>query len=125
MIRPFVVFFILISSNLKAESLPGFVGCGEYRIKGVLVKNLDIIIYKTNTKTNSEMSFTIKEDKDLVLLSSYLNAPTEIRAEITKKMDGTKGEIEHISKISLRKPNPLEPLKDSGIFLITSKACSN
>lgn len=132
-----VLFSVLISFSLSAQELPGFAGCGDYLIKGILVKNslsksgrnekdkkeLSPVIYRTNSGTNSEMQFFIKESEDLVLISSYLDTPTEIKAHIYKVMDGTKGEIGHISKVTLRKSNPLEPLKDSGIFLLTPKAC--
>ncbi|MGZ3788647.1 MAG: hypothetical protein ACXVLQ_09000 [Bacteriovorax sp.] len=129
MIKFPVLFLLLISTGLWAETTPGFRGCGEYLLKGVLVKNgskkkeLGIVLYKTNMKTISEMQFAVKEREDLVLVSSYLDKPTEIKAHINKIMNGTSGEIDHISKVSLRKSNPLEPFKDSGIFLITPTPC--
>lgn len=122
-----VIFFTFFASGLLAETLPGFSGCGEYLLKGVLVKNsikeFPPVIYKVNAKSKSELQFTIKESADLSVISSYLDMPTEISAQIDKAMDGTKGEIRQITKLTLRRSNPLEPLSDSGIFLITPKNC--
>lgn len=129
MIKLSILFLALNPANINAQDLPGFKGCGEYLLRGVLVKNsngkneLSPVVYQTNGGTNSEMQFKIKEREDLVLISSYLDTPSEIKAQINKVMDGTRGEIEHISKVSLRKANPLDALSDSGIFLITPKAC--
>lgn len=129
MIKFSILFLQLISANVRAQTSPGFSGCGEYLIKGVLEKNsidkkrLGIVIYKTNTNTYSEMQFSVKKREDLVLITPYLNKPTEITAHINKNMNGTIGEIENISKVVLRKSNPLEPLKDSGLFFITAEPC--
>jgi hypothetical protein len=123
MIR-FAFIFFIISFQVHAEEQIGFRGCGEYVLKGELVKDkIYPVVYKTNIGTKSEMSFSIEASDDLVLISGYMNIPTEIRASISKLMNGTKGEINHISKLTLRRSNPLDPLKDSGIFLITSKPC--
>jgi hypothetical protein len=122
MIKLIMLFIVLNSTSIDAQTHPGFAGCGEYLLKGVLVKNTPVL-YKVNGGTNSEMQFKIKESDDLVLISSYLDVPTEIKAHINKVMDGTRGEIDHISKVTLRKSNPLEPLKDSGIFLTTPGSC--
>ena len=124
-----VVILLFTSLTLNAQELSGFVGCGEYLLKGVLVKNkkdrekFGLFIYKTNVRTKSEMQFIIKESEDLTLIASYLDIPTEISAHINKKMNGTRGEINHITKVSLRKNNPLNPIINSGINLILSKDC--
>lgn len=117
------LLLIMISFNLYAEGPVGFNGCGVYSLKGSLIKK-DPFHYVVNPETNSKMEFSIKGSDDLVLISSYLDVPTEILAEISKTMDGTRGDIHNISKVSLRKLNPLEPTKNSGITLVTPKPCS-
>ncbi len=125
-----VVILLFTSLTLKAQELSGFAGCGEYLLRGVLVENkkehkkFGLFLYKTNATTKSEMQFIIKASEDITLISSYLDVPTEIRADINKKMDGTRGEINHIKKVILRKNNPLNPMKNSGIDLISSKECN-
>lgn len=120
---------IIFSLMANAESTIGFKGCGEYHFRGVLQKNnkenlnKGLVVYVVNGKTHSEMQFTINDVDDLVRVSSYLNIPTAINAYISKNMDGTRGEINHISKIALRKSNPLDPINDTGIFLISKKEC--
>ncbi|MDD4976165.1 MAG: hypothetical protein PHY93_17545 [Bacteriovorax sp.] len=129
MMKIFTLLLFFISLNLKAQQLTGFRGCGEYTLKGILVKNTidfkqnGIFFYKTYLHTKSEMQFVIKDSADLALISSYLNVPTIMKAHITKMMDGTRGEINHISKVSLRINNPLDQLRNSGVDLITSKNC--
>jgi hypothetical protein len=129
MMKNLIFFMLFMSQSLNAQELTGFAGCGEYLLKGVLVKNKKNVkmrgplIYKTNVQTKSEMQFIIKESDDLALLVPYVNIPTEIRANVSKMMDGTKGEIHRISKISLRKNNPLVVVKNSGMLLIHSQDC--
>jgi hypothetical protein len=124
MIKNIAIFLVLISSQIHAEEQIGFHGCGEYVLKGELVKDkINPVVYKTNIGTKSEMSFSIENSDDLILISGYMNKPTEISASISKLMNGTRGEINHISKLALRRNNPLDPLIDSGIFLITPKSC--
>lgn len=111
------------------ESRPGFSGCGDYVLKGVVVKNTiatiknSPVIYKINPKTTSEMHFSFSSAQDLSLVSPYLDVPTTLKVRINKKMDGTNGEIAEVNGVSIRKPNPLEPHSDSGIFLQASRGC--
>lgn len=128
------IFLILIacwSQILLADDVPGYQGCGEYLFKGILVKNTSKngkvgdppVIYKVNAKTKSEMNFTIKLPEDLSLISSYLDQPSQLSAEINEEMDGTKGELEKIKKIGLRKSDPLNSSIDTGVFIISKKEC--
>lgn len=128
-----IFFLIAISFSsrlLLAGQEPGYQGCGEYLIKGVLVKNHlkneeeAPVLYKVNTKTKSEMTFKIKLPEDLALISSYLDQAGQLTAEINEEMDGTKGELEKITKVGLRKSDPLNPT-DTGLFLISKKECSS
>lgn len=124
-----LILILLISLNVKAQPLSGFMGCGEYLLKGVLVKNTvdtkkyGLFIYKTNVQTKSEMQFVIKEANDFALMSSYLDVPTQMKAHINKIMDGTRNEISHIKNVSIRINNPLNQQRNSGIDLISKKDC--
>lgn len=117
-----------MSSQSFSEEKPGFTQCGDYVLKGVLVKNpsdttkTNPVIYKVNLKTKSEMTFTFVAS-DLGLVSSYLDVPTTMKVKILKKMEGTKGEIAEVNGVSIRKPNPVDPYTDSGIFFQSARHC--
>jgi hypothetical protein len=119
---------LLVSASGFSEEKPGFTQCGDYVVKGVLIQNttdttkVNPVIYKVNQKTKSEMAFTFKAE-DLGLVSSYLDVPTTMKVKILKKMEGTKGEIAEVNGVSIRKPNPLDPYSDSGIFFQSARHC--
>ena len=128
-VKIFVTILMYIISQSWAAEKPGFAGCGDYVLKGVLVKNTgessqsSPVLYQVNQKTQSQMQFTFQSAQDLLLVSSYLDVPTTMKVRILKKMDGTKGEIHEVNGVSIRKPNPLVPFSDSGIFLQSLKNC--
>lgn len=125
----FLIVLTCSSQAILATEVPGYQGCGEYLFKGVLVKNPSKaegeapVLYKVNAKTKSEMIFRIKLPEDLSVISSYLEQPSQLSAEINAEMDGTKGELEKIKKIALRKSDPLNSSADTGLFSISKKAC--
>ena len=128
MIKASLFFSLLISFNVYAENAQGFDGCGDYLLKGMVVENSDkdkisSFVYKVNIGTKSEVIFDFKDSEDLLIVTGYLDIPSEIKVSINKEMDGTLGEIEHLEKISFRKSNPLEPSNDSGIFFKKAKPC--
>ncbi len=104
-----IYFFIfLISTNpLLGQE---FKGCGEYAFKGVLMLDSTAPLqmsYIVHQSTKSEMTFFIINQEDILKLNSFLKVPTALQAKILKKMDGTKGEIIGLTKISRRFPAPL------------------
>jgi hypothetical protein len=107
---------ILYSSHLLAFD------CGEYRIAGTVHEEEDNLIILIHEGTQSELKFqtTTKLQPQLI---PYDNRPIEAIIKITKKMDGTHGEIDSIGKIELRIPNPLAPEKDTKFSLLKNKEC--
>lgn len=123
MIRLILLTLVLFPAALKADTDPGFKGCGEYLVKGIYTKIENQLIYKVNAGTVSEMRFSFSRPEDMSALGSYLEVPTVIKADILTPMDGTKGVLRSISSLSIRKPDPLNPLKDTGLFFQTNKPC--
>lgn len=118
-----LALFILTAFSAHAG---GFQSCGEYTFKGVFKargndpKNF---VYVINENTKSEMTFSFKDLEDVKKLLPLQDQPTQLKGEITKKMDGTKGVISNTSMIEKRFPNPLVPAEDTGIFLVKNSKC--
>ena len=120
--------YLLLALLICAENswALGFQGCGEYSVKGVLRKNKEGhlgIIYVVNEGTKSQMSFSLKEKKDLLALMPLLDHPSQFKAQMTSAMDGTKGFLKDVREISRRMPDPLNPAEDTGISLLSAKKC--
>ena len=119
----FLSLFFVLDISFAQE----FKGCGEYQLKGVVRKfpsaNLGIA-YIVHEKTKSQLHFEFNEKDDFVVLAGYLDRPTSLRAKVLKKMDGTKGEMVDVSKISMRFPNPLSA-SDTEFSKVSDLDCKN
>jgi hypothetical protein len=107
----FFIFLILVL-NFGAAFAQEFKGCGEYSLKGVVRKVPGTklgVAYIVHEKTKSQLQFEFNEKDDFVVLVAYLDKPTSLNAKVFQNMDGTKGEMQDVSKIALRFPNPLSP----------------
>lgn len=122
--KKYLLFVLLIC--VENSWAFGFQGCGEYNVKGVLRKKKEGhlgLVYIVNEGTKSQMSFSLKEKKDLFALMPLLDHPSQFKAEIASAMDGTKGFLKEVREISRRMPKPLEPAEDTGISLLLAKKC--
>lgn len=124
-----LIVLILVSSILNANGseVSGFEGCGHYLLRGTLLldKEHKLLIYSVNHLTKSELVFSIPNKNDLNIIAGFLNKSTAIKADILKKMDGTKGEIQNIKEVDVRYPNPLSGPQDTYIRLLQSKSCKH
>ena len=113
------IFLLMIFCfSVSAEEQIGYKGCGEYLFQGKLVqdkKDKAKFVYVVNEGTFSEMTFVIPMREDFLKIAAYLKQPTRFQGFIFHDMDGTKGEVKNLSRISLRYPNPLVPTKDTFI----------
>lgn len=122
------LFFLVVSFNAYSA----FEGCGNYILKGVLVKSESdsdqkkwgAVYYKINKKTQSEMKFKITNSDDLSKVSGYLNIPSELNVVIEKKINGTEGEIASINQVKLRSVHGLNFSENNGMFLEKLKGCN-
>lgn len=116
------ILLLLSATTLHAKS---FEGCGTYLLKGILKEDpaaKNRISYFVNEGTKSQMIFEIPNEKDLMLLATFLNDSSSFEGKITKQMDGTKGVVSNPSKIARRFPDPLNSAS-TGITKISSEKC--
>lgn len=117
-------FIILFFSPVRAEYVGAPTNCGRYEIAGIVEKNKDGIgyLYKVNKGTMSEHNLIISQEIEPKVVS-YIDRPSKIKAKLLMKFDGTKGEISNIEEISMRIPNPLEPMNDNGFKFLSKESC--
>lgn len=116
------ILLSFFSLNIYASD---FKGCGEYILKGVLreksSEDTSESIYIVNENTKSQMIFELGPRETTIMLP-MINKTSSLKGTIFKMMDGTKGKLKNIEKISIRFPNPLAP-GDTGMVLIKSLKC--
>ena len=102
--------------------------CGEYQLRGKLVKDLNSkeknifnVKYIVLENTKSQAQFVFKDEKAFMPIAAYLNKLTEIKVKITSQMNGTKGIISEVLEVKTVFPNPLK-LEDD-IVKISESAC--
>lgn len=123
MIRRFFLFFSIVFS-VSAFSQE-FSGCGEYHFKGILKYDekaplkMSYIIHEGSL---SQMIFYLVDKEDINMLAAVTEKPSQFKAKIVKKMDGTKGELRSPTEIALRFPDPLRS-SDTGIAKIKNLKC--
>ena len=104
------ICFILCCLFLANQSKAQFMGCGRYSFKGVLRQSPDqanSFYYAVLEETQSALKLKVGEGSDLEKLLPFKDKPTMIEASLPKKLNGTLGEINKISNIEMRLPNPL------------------
>ena len=107
-------------SFLMAADWTGFQGCGHYQVRGVVrtIENTQVIVL--NEKSKSEIQFKLPIDNE-PMLSPYVNRAIDADLEITKPMNGSKGNG-IVKKIKERIPNPINPL-DTGLSFVKKSEC--
>lgn len=117
--------FILCGKTFSQENskpYESYQGCGEYWVAGTVRINKTGYFLIVNEKTQSEYRLKtpiIEEPK----LSPYVDKPMKARILITKKIDGTIGEINKILTVEYRISNPLHPNFDTGFRSIKKMIC--
>jgi hypothetical protein len=100
--------------------------CGEYELKGVLrykESENKQFIYVVNEGTQSETHFFIETIEQLKKVASLINRPTKISVQLTKPLDGTRGYVNEVIFVKLRKSDPLLHGGDTGYELVKSMPC--
>ena len=120
------LLFVFTTATLAQENTKpyeGFQGCGEYLAAGTVHSSVKTgYTLVVNEKTRSEYNFKvpiIEEPK----FAPYVDKPLKASILVTKPIDGTRGEIEKVTKVEHRVPNPLHPVFDTGFRLIKKVEC--
>ncbi len=110
---------------LTLESKANFQGCGEYLFSGRFfanptTKHLELV---TNENSQSKSNFVVGKIEDLRKVRDYINHRVELKANISKEMDGMLGELEDIKNIKILPPDPLNEYKRNKFTLIKKSDC--
>lgn len=119
---------ILFGLNLYAgqdspnQPYESYRGCGEYIVAGMVHSDMTGFTIVINEGTISEYKLKVPIPEE-PKLAPYIDRPMKARVILDKKLDETQGEINSISSVQDRIPDPLRPLFNTGFRLIKKTDC--
>lgn len=120
---PIYIFALFCFSAVAAKQLSDQDNCGVFRILGTVKENSQkklVVIINEGTKSEITLSTPIQNELKFM---AYQNRPLIGEFEISKKFNGTRGEITRLITIDYRAASPLNIENNTGIKLIKKIKC--
>ena len=119
--KNFILLYFL-TTLVYGES--DFKGCGKYILKGIIRANKDTPGYSLiiHEKTKSEYKFKINIDDEFMIVP-YVDKNIEVKASITHKISGFKGDVKLAKPIKDMGPNSFFLQKNDNFHLVENQDC--